>query len=352
MLTTRFEEVKISDDESFDLFYGRLNEIVIAKLNLGEKIEDAKVVRKILRSLLENFRAKVTAIEESKDLDEIKIQELVGSLQTYELGLPFQKLSKSLALKTINERMGDSSDEDDEKEVAFLAKNFWKFLKMKNNGKSFGKRRFSSFKNDKREYKKKDEKELSSTQGIVCYECNWHGNLKKECPNYLRGKRKVFATTLNDSKSSNSGAEGESANDGNYSCFMVITAVDTRDELSELVDDLGVHSKGEEVDVLDDEDVYLNKGEKNFQEVYNALLEDCGKYAKVAKSAIKKMKKIEEEHKSTLMQLKEVKCKVEELKEELLNAYSKTKFLELEIIQANVKVERISTKKLDSVLSS
>ena len=82
MLTTRFEEVKMSDDESFDSFYRRLNEIVIAKLNLGEKIEDAKVVRKILRSLPESFRAMVIAIEESKDLDEIKIQELIRSLQT------------------------------------------------------------------------------------------------------------------------------------------------------------------------------------------------------------------------------------------------------------------------------
>ena len=55
MLTTRFEEVKMSDDESFDSFYGRLNEIVIAKLNLGEKTEDTKVVRKFLRSLPESF---------------------------------------------------------------------------------------------------------------------------------------------------------------------------------------------------------------------------------------------------------------------------------------------------------
>ena len=69
-------------DESFDSFYGKLNEIIIAKLNLGEKIEDAKVVRKILKSLPESFLAKVTAIEESKDLDEIKIKELIGSLQT------------------------------------------------------------------------------------------------------------------------------------------------------------------------------------------------------------------------------------------------------------------------------
>ena len=99
MLTTRFEKVKMSNDESFDSFYGRLNEIVIAKLNLGEKIEDANVVRKILRSLPKSFRAKVTAIKESKDLDEIKIQELVGSLQTYELGLPFISLANHLLSK-------------------------------------------------------------------------------------------------------------------------------------------------------------------------------------------------------------------------------------------------------------
>ena len=82
------------------------------------------------------------------------------------------------------------------------------------------------------------------------------------------------------------------------------------------------------------------------------MLEDCGKYDKVAKSVVKKMKKIEEKHKSTFVQLKDAKCEVEELEEELPNAYSKIKFLELEIIQANVKVVRIFTKKFDSVLSS
>ena len=138
----------------FDSFYGKLNEIVIAKLNLGEKIEDAKVVRKILRSLPESFLAKVKAIEESKDLDEIKIQELIGSLQTYELGLPSHKTSKSLALKTITERMNDSSKEDEaEKDVVFLAKNFWKFQKMKNSGKPFRGGKFSSSKGDRKEFK-------------------------------------------------------------------------------------------------------------------------------------------------------------------------------------------------------
>ena len=55
MLTTKFEELKMRDDEAFNSFYGKLNEIVIAKLNLREKIEDSKVVRKILRSLPESF---------------------------------------------------------------------------------------------------------------------------------------------------------------------------------------------------------------------------------------------------------------------------------------------------------
>ena len=62
-LTTQFEELKMSEDESFDLFYGKLNEVVISKFNLGEKIEDSNIVRKILRSLSESFHTKVTAIE-------------------------------------------------------------------------------------------------------------------------------------------------------------------------------------------------------------------------------------------------------------------------------------------------
>ena len=42
--------MKMNEDESFDSFYCRLNEIIIAKLNLGEKIEDAKVVKKVMKT--------------------------------------------------------------------------------------------------------------------------------------------------------------------------------------------------------------------------------------------------------------------------------------------------------------
>ena len=158
--------MKMSEDESFDSFYSKLNEVVISKFNLGEKTEDLKVVRKILRSLPESFCVKVTAIEESKDLDEIKLQELIGSLQTYELSLPNQRKSKSLALKTINERVEahDSSDEDVvEKDVAYLAKNFHKFMKFKNSGKFGDKGQFTSSRKEKKDFKKREGKESQST---------------------------------------------------------------------------------------------------------------------------------------------------------------------------------------------
>ena len=101
MLTTRFKELKMSKDESFDSYYSKLNEVVVSKFNLGEKTEDSKIVWKILRSLPESFHAKVTAIEETKDLDDIKVQELIGSLQTYELLLPLNGRANLLLLRPL-----------------------------------------------------------------------------------------------------------------------------------------------------------------------------------------------------------------------------------------------------------
>ena len=77
----------MEEDESFDEFYAKLKDIVNSAFNLGETIPKPKIVRKVLRSLPEKFHAKIMAIEESKDIDKIPLTELVGNLQTYELGL-------------------------------------------------------------------------------------------------------------------------------------------------------------------------------------------------------------------------------------------------------------------------
>ena len=50
-LTTSFEEIRMDDDESFNEFYAKLKDIMNLAFNLGEKILEPKIVRKILKSL-------------------------------------------------------------------------------------------------------------------------------------------------------------------------------------------------------------------------------------------------------------------------------------------------------------
>ena len=70
----------MEDDESFDEFYAKLKDIVNSTFNLWETIPKPKIVRKVLRSLSKRFDAKITTIEESKDIDKISLTELVGNL--------------------------------------------------------------------------------------------------------------------------------------------------------------------------------------------------------------------------------------------------------------------------------
>jgi hypothetical protein len=74
----------------------------------------------------------MTAIEDSNDLDTMKIEELVGSLQTHELTLP-QPKRKTIALKIVREEASDYDDEEfiDKEDLDLLAKKFKKFLKLR-----------------------------------------------------------------------------------------------------------------------------------------------------------------------------------------------------------------------------
>ena len=284
----------------------------------------------------------MTTIEESKDLDEIKVQELIGSLQTYELSLPNQRKSKSLALKTINERVESqgSSDEDVvEKDVAYLAKNFRRFLKFKNSEKFGDKGKFMSFGKEKKDFKKKEGKESQSTQGVTCFECNGHGHFKRECSNYLRSKGKVYATTLSDSDSSTSDSDDSSDEEGNFSAFMTVAHGESSKDLNLLVEELRKHSDEEFMRVVKESDADEDEDTTGLRENYNSLLEKSGEYARVAKAVMKKMMKAEEDYRSLLVRYKEAKCEIETLNGELIETYTKVKFLEFELVQANVKVE-------------
>ena len=48
----------MSNDECFDEFYGKLNNIVNSAYNLGEIYDQPRIVRKILRFLIETLNPK------------------------------------------------------------------------------------------------------------------------------------------------------------------------------------------------------------------------------------------------------------------------------------------------------
>ena len=103
---------------------------------------------------------------------------------------------------------------------------------------------------------------------------------------------------------------------------------------------------------VEESDVEEDESTANLQENYNSLQEKSGEYTRVAKAAVRKMKKAEEDYKSLLICYKEAKCEIETLNGELSEAYTKVRFLEQEVMQANAKIEGVSTKRLDDVISS
>jgi hypothetical protein len=178
MLISRFEEIKMLEDETFREFYTKMSDLRNSMVSLGKTISDVKLIRKIIRSLPERFRIKVTTIEESKDLEKMKIEELVGSLQTYELSLPSVKKVKTIALKASKKKVEVSSEdnsENEEKVVAMMAKNFGRLIRNDRFKKKFSERmKKAPIESEPEEAEKKDPK------GPRCFECLGFGHIRAD----------------------------------------------------------------------------------------------------------------------------------------------------------------------------
>ena len=187
----------MEEDETFDEFYAKLKNIVNSAFNFGESITKSKIVRKILRSLPERFHAKITAIEEVKDIDQIPLTEHIGNLQTYEIGLGSMGKggkSKNLALKGIEEEIEDFEDEDEsededededesedededkdeDEDLTFITDEIIKLLQFRKKDKGKPSRKSKSSR------KGKNEKPF-----IQCHECKGFSYMRIECSNYL-----------------------------------------------------------------------------------------------------------------------------------------------------------------------
>ena len=318
----------MEEDESFDEFYANLKDIVNSAFNLGEIIPEPKLVRKVLRSLPERFHAKITAIEEWKDIDQIPLTKLIGNLQTYELGLTrIGKMGKgkSMALKAKSSETDESSNDEDSKMKSYITRQHKKFMKNAN-GKGFDKyRRHSRSSQFKGQDKgKKDAKEggqYTVPAGPKCFGCQGFGHMKHECPTYLKSirKSKALAATL-----SNTELEDDSDNEDDGILNAFTASVDPTEGIVEDVDeeeDL-VDSKFEKMD--DQDDIHM---------AYEKLYKLSKKHEKLYKLATKKLSDVELDREELSTKFDEANQTIGALRFEKNFLAKKTKKLEAELFQ-------------------
>ena len=85
MLVSEYESFKMKNDASISNMYARLTILTNGLKSLGKSYTEYEIVKKILRSLTSVWHTKANVIEESRNLSNITIDELIGSLMTYEL---------------------------------------------------------------------------------------------------------------------------------------------------------------------------------------------------------------------------------------------------------------------------
>jgi hypothetical protein len=132
----------------------------------------------------------VTSVEESKDLDSMKIEELVGSLQTYEYSLPPVKNAKGMmAFKTTKSRVSpdEDSDNEEEDELAMIANRINKLMKTD---------KFIEGLRETPSEAELEEEEKVDPRGHRCCECPDFGHMRAKCANLKRAKGKAYITTL------------------------------------------------------------------------------------------------------------------------------------------------------------
>src|ERR1043165_5862172 len=211
MLTTKFENLKMKEDETMHEFHMNILEIANTSGALGEKMSEEKLVRNILRSLPKRFGMKVTAIEEAQDICTLKVDELIGSLQTFEMGINdnVDKKNKSIALVSNTEEECKEGDEEKISEaIAMLGRQFNKLIKridpkLRSSVKNIPSNISRTYDSNRRS---KFEEKGSQSRGIQCHGCEGYGHIRAECPTFLKKQKKGMAVTWSDG---DSGSESE-----------------------------------------------------------------------------------------------------------------------------------------------
>ena len=139
MLVHKYELFKIEHNESITVMFTRFMDIINGLKSLGKSYSNSDLMRKILRSLPRTWKAKVTAIQEAKDLNILSLEELLGSLMMHELSMKQHqeedvKKKKTIALKSTtkqDEESDEMKDEEQDEEIALIIRKFKRIFKRK-----------------------------------------------------------------------------------------------------------------------------------------------------------------------------------------------------------------------------
>ncbi|GJZ52832.1 retrovirus-related pol polyprotein from transposon TNT 1-94 [Tanacetum coccineum] len=182
LLVQQYEQFIIFEDESIDSTFARFNTIITSLKSLDEGYSSKNYVRKFFRALHPKWRAKVTAIEESKDLTSLSLDELIGNLKVHEMIIKKDSEivkakgeRKSLALKAKKESSDEESltSENEDEEYAMAVRDFKKFFKRKG-------RFVRQPRNDKKTFQRsRDDKNDKSER--KCFRCGDLNHLIGEC---------------------------------------------------------------------------------------------------------------------------------------------------------------------------
>ncbi|CAJ2661891.1 unnamed protein product [Trifolium pratense] len=251
LLTTKFENLRMNDDETIQDFHMTILDFDNQFDALGEKIPEEKLVRKMLRSLPKKFDMKVTAIEEAKDITDMKLDELVGSLQTYEVATneKMDKKNKSIAFVSNAEEEDQQSDTESENSISdamvLLRKQFNKVLKImdkrpKTSAADIGRNTYRNFR------KPVTEEKSAPNKGVQCHECEGYGHIRTECATFLKKQKKGLTVSWSDEDS-----EGETDTAKSIHALTGVCTSDTEscdeeltfDELAESYKELCLRSE-------------------------------------------------------------------------------------------------------------
>ncbi|CAM8931948.1 unnamed protein product [Rhodiola kirilowii] len=215
-VTTKFEEMKMKEDENISEYNTRVLELSNEASALGKPIDEERLASKILRSLPPRFAMKVTAIEEMHDITKLKLDELMGSLRTYEINRDFQTSEqKGIALKAdMTEDKLDAGCTTEQ--LAMMAQNFGRMVrKINRRGPEQGQSSSTGYRNWKSSRPRSSDSRQDSSdkekEEIQCHACKGFGHIASQCANTLM-KRKAMVASFSDSDSEEEKEGGETTN--------------------------------------------------------------------------------------------------------------------------------------------